>query len=91
MNLVKLGPGDEIVEHVNDEFDVVLVVLHGSGHVVLDGAAHAVTASTLLHLDAGRRRAIRASLYGLGCVSVIVARPGPSVGSRRHTAGPRRE
>ncbi len=85
------GVGERRRRAVNDELDVVLVVLRGSGHVVLDGDTHPVTADTLVHVDAGQRRSISAGLDGLGYVSVPRRRPGLSVGSRRHRQGPRYE
>ena len=36
-NLVRLDPAHQMAEHVNDEVDVLLVALAGSGQIVLGG------------------------------------------------------
>jgi quercetin dioxygenase-like cupin family protein len=39
-NLVRLGQGDRIERHRNDEVDVLMVVISGRGELTLDGQIH---------------------------------------------------
>jgi quercetin dioxygenase-like cupin family protein len=39
-NLVRLGRGDRIAPHRNDEVEVLVVVVAGRGQLTLDGQAH---------------------------------------------------
>jgi quercetin dioxygenase-like cupin family protein len=57
-------------EHVNDERDVLLVVLEGTGTVELDGEAHGVEAGTAVVLPRGCRRRVAAGPGGLRYLSV---------------------
>ena len=63
-------PGHEVVEHVNEELDVLVVVLGGSGWVVVDGERHDVAAGTAILVPRGARRAIAAGERGLRYLSV---------------------
>ena len=59
-NLVTLGPGEAIGDHVNDEVDQLLVVQVGAGVVVVDGVEYPVETETLLLIPSGCSREIRA-------------------------------
>jgi len=60
VNLLVFDADDGVVEHVNDEVDVLLVGVAGAGVVVVDGTDHAVGAKQALVIPKGARRAIRA-------------------------------
>ena len=64
-NLVRLGPGGAVAEHVNDEVDVLLVVLAGSGRAVVDGRPVELLADRVVAVPRGARRAVSAGEGGL--------------------------
>lgn len=63
-------------EHVNDERDVLLVVLAGSGTVFVEGKAHAVAASQAILVEKGRTRRIESGPDGIRYLSVHLRRAG---------------
>jgi quercetin dioxygenase-like cupin family protein len=67
-------------EHVNDERDVVVVAVAGSGRAWVDGAEHRLAPGTALVIEKGRRRRIAAGRGGLRYVSVHRRRGGLSIG-----------
>lgn len=70
-NLVHLEPGSGIGEHVNDEVDVLVVVLDGSGTAAVDGSTPATLGPQVLALlPKGSRRRIDAGPDGLRYLSV---------------------
>jgi len=74
-NLVRLEPGHEIGAHRNDDVDVLLVVVEGSGELVVDQRSHPLTPATLAHLPRGAVRAIRAGDTALVYLSIHRRRP----------------
>jgi len=60
-NLVVLGAGGGVAEHVNAEVEVLLVAVAGEGVVTLDGARLTLRAGQALVVPKGSRRAIAAS------------------------------
>jgi quercetin dioxygenase-like cupin family protein len=60
-NLVKLGAGRSVGDHRNDEVDVLLVGVGGTGVVVVDGAEHPLRPHRLVLVRKGARRHIAAS------------------------------
>lgn len=80
-NLVVLGPGGRIGEHVNAGVDVLIVVLAGSATVVVDDAVLPVAVHDLVFLPRGARRAVDAGPEGVRYVGTHVARPGLTIGS----------
>lgn len=82
-NLVRLSAGAEIGEHRNDEVDVLLSVLAGSGTLVVDGVVHDLTAGHLALVARGGRRAVRAAAEGIVYLSIHRSRSGLSIGPRR--------
>jgi quercetin dioxygenase-like cupin family protein len=76
VNLVRLEPGAEIGEHVNNELEVVLAVLEGSGEVIVNGVGAPLQPSTLAFLSRGARRAIRAGPLPLVYLSMHRRREG---------------
>ena len=59
-NLTVLGAGDSIASHVNDDVDVLLIVLSGSGTLVLNGDRMAVVADVIAMIPRGWERSIEA-------------------------------
>lgn len=56
VNVVRLDPSQSIAEHVNREIDVLFVVLHGAGWLVIDGHAHGLSQHSLINVPAGAAR-----------------------------------
>lgn len=81
-NLVVLGPGGMIGEHVNDVVDVLIVVVGGSATVVVNEVALPVALHDLVFVPRLAPRAIKAGPDGVRYLSTHVARPGLTVGSR---------
>ncbi len=55
-NLVRFPAGRGVGEHVNDEVEVLLVGVSGSGVVLVEGEEHAVSAGVLAFVPKGARR-----------------------------------
>jgi quercetin dioxygenase-like cupin family protein len=56
VNLLRLPSGDGVAEHVNNEVDVLLVIMEGSGELVVDGVTYALSAGRALLAPRGARR-----------------------------------
>ncbi len=69
-NLVRFGPGREVGEHPNDEVDVLLLGVSGSGAVVVDGEEHALEVGKLVFVPKGSRRSIRSASEGFAYLTV---------------------
>jgi quercetin dioxygenase-like cupin family protein len=69
-NLVRLGVGDRIQPHRNDEVDVLVVVVSGRGELTLGGQVHPLAPTTLVHVPKGTVRAIAAVDGPLAYLSV---------------------
>lgn len=81
-NLVHLDPGHEMGEHVNDEVDVLVVVLAGGGHAVVDASTVELRPHVVAHLVKGSRRSIHAGPEGLAYLTVHRRRGGLTIGAR---------
>ena len=81
-NLVRLAPGRSIEEHRNDEVDVLLVVRSGDGELVVDGAAHPLSPTTIAVVPRGTLRTITAGRDGIAYLSVHRRRSGLEIGDR---------
>jgi quercetin dioxygenase-like cupin family protein len=86
-NLVVLGSGSGIGQHRNDDVDVLIVVLGGSGRVVVDDVAWPVAAHDFIFVPRGSRRSIAADGDGIRYLSTHIARPGPTIGTARPGGG----
>lgn len=75
-NLVRLEPGHAMDEHVNREVDVLVVVLTGSGHLVLDTRTVPLAPQVVAHVPKGASRAIHAGPSGLDYLTVHRRRAG---------------
>jgi quercetin dioxygenase-like cupin family protein len=69
-NLVRLGRGDRIQPHRNDEVEVLVVVVLGRGELTLDGQVHQLAPMVVAHLPKGTVRAIAAVDGPLAYLSV---------------------
>lgn len=69
-------------EHVNDERDVVVVGISGSGTLVVDDVEHAVGAATVVVVGKGRRRRLTAGPSGLRYLTVHRRRGGLAIAPR---------
>jgi quercetin dioxygenase-like cupin family protein len=85
-NLVRLGEGDRIQPHRNDEVDVLVVVVSGRGELTLGGQVHPLAPTTLVHVPKGTVRAIAAVDGPLAYLSVHRRR---SAGLQIGSANPR--
>ena len=56
-NLVRFGPGQGVGEHVNDEIEVMVLGVSGSGIVTVDREEHALSSGRLVFIPKGARRA----------------------------------
>jgi quercetin dioxygenase-like cupin family protein len=59
-NLVRLGRGDRIQPHRNDEVEVLVGVVLGRGELTLDGQVHQLAPMVIAHLPKGTVRVIAA-------------------------------
>jgi quercetin dioxygenase-like cupin family protein len=75
-NLVRLGQGDRIEPHRNNEVDVLVVVVAGRGELILEGQVHELAPMALAHLPKGAVRAVVAFDGPLVYLSVHRRRPG---------------
>jgi quercetin dioxygenase-like cupin family protein len=57
-NLIRLGLGDRIQPHRNDEVEVLMVVVAGRGDFTLDGQVHPLAPMALGHVPKGTVRAV---------------------------------
>ena len=69
-NLVRLGQGDCIAPHRNNEVEVLVVVVSGRGELTLDGQVHRLAPMVVAHLPKGTVRAIAAHGGPLAYLSV---------------------
>jgi quercetin dioxygenase-like cupin family protein len=84
-NVVVLAPRTSVAEHVNDEVDVLVIVLAGSGRAEVDGDAHPLHPGVLVHVPKHSTRSIAAGdAAPLVYTTVHRSRPGLGIG----TAGP---
>ncbi len=74
-NLIRLGLGDRIQPHRNDEVEVLMVVVAGRGELTLDGQVHPLAPMALVHVPKGTVRAVVAVDGPLAYLSVHRRRP----------------
>lgn len=82
-NLVRLGPGGSIGGHVNQEVDVLIVVISGSGTLRIDGSDAALAADVVAHVPKDTRRAVTAGAEGVAYLTVHRRRGGIGLGPTR--------
>jgi quercetin dioxygenase-like cupin family protein len=59
VNMVRFPPGRGVGEHVNEEVDVLVIGVSGSGVVAVDGYEHHLRAGTVAFVPKGARRSTR--------------------------------
>ena len=69
-NLVRLRPGSEISEHVNDEVDVLVFVQSGGGELTIDGETHPLRGDVLALVPRGATRQVSAGVFGITYLSI---------------------
>ena len=70
VNLVQFTEGEGVGEHVNDEVDVLLVGVSGSGEVRINDTLHRLYSGTLIHIPKGVRHSTRAISANLAYLTV---------------------
>lgn len=86
-NLVRFAVGGGVGEHVNDEVDVLVVGVAGTGMVGVDGEEHALSAGVLVFVPKVTRRWIRSASDDFAYLSVHRRRGGLRVGRRGQRSG----
>lgn len=69
-NLIRFPQGEGVGEHVNEEVDVLLIGVSGSGVVTLEGREHALEAGVLLLVPKGARRSTRSTSESFSYLTV---------------------
>ena len=69
-NLVRFEAGRGVGEHVNDEVDVLIVGVSGSGLVSVDGEEHPLSNGVMVFVPRGARRYTRAVSEDFAYLSV---------------------
>ncbi len=82
VNVVRLEPGGEMADHVNDEVDVLYVALTGQADLFVGDRHTPLRPGTVAHVPRGSRRRLRAD-SAFGYLSVHRRRPGPVIASPR--------
>lgn len=80
-NLVRFDAGGGVAEHANEEVDVLLVGVTGSGVAVVDGEELALEAGSLVFAPKGARRSVRALSDGFSYLTVHRRRGPLRIGS----------
>lgn len=60
-NLVRFASGEGVGEHVNDEVDVLVLGMSGSGVISIDGNERSLAPGTITAVPKGARRSIRSA------------------------------
>ena len=60
VNLVLFHAGEGVEEHINNEVDVLMIGISGSGTVMIDGMPHSLPAGHCVVVPKGARRSTRA-------------------------------
>jgi quercetin dioxygenase-like cupin family protein len=69
-NLVRFEAGGGVGEHVNDEVDVIIVGVSGSGSVKVDGEEYPLSKGTMTFVPWGARRSTQATFGDFAYLSV---------------------
>jgi quercetin dioxygenase-like cupin family protein len=70
VNLVQFTEGEGVGDHVNDEVDVLLVGVSGSGEVRINGTLHWLSSGTLVLLPKGAQRSTRGTSANFAYLTV---------------------
>jgi quercetin dioxygenase-like cupin family protein len=88
VNLVALGRAGSVGSHRNDEVDVLLTVVAGSGTLTVDGAVLRLTPAVAVLVPRGARRGVTAGPEGIRYLTVHRARGPLQVGGKRLAGEP---
>jgi mannose-6-phosphate isomerase-like protein (cupin superfamily) len=69
-NLVRLDADGAIESHVNNEVDVLIAVVSGCGHLLIDDASHDLRGDMIALVPKGARRTIVADVRGMSYLSI---------------------
>src|SRR5215213_10161988 len=86
-NLVRFETAGGVQEHLNDEVDVLIVGVSGTGTVHVDGKEYPVSNGTLVFIPRGAQRSTRAASEDFAYLSVH-RRRGPLRIGVRPASGP---
>ncbi len=81
-NLVRFSPGQGVGEHVNDEVEVIVVGVSGSGIVRVDREERALSAGVLVFIPKGARRSTASASGDFAYLSVHRRRRPQQIGLR---------
>jgi quercetin dioxygenase-like cupin family protein len=81
VNLVRFPAGRGAGEHVNEEIDVLVVGVSGSGVVAVDGYEHHLRAGTVAFVPKGARRSTRSESEDFAYLTVHRRRGPLQIGS----------
>jgi quercetin dioxygenase-like cupin family protein len=81
VNLVRFPAGRGAGEHVNEEIDVLVVGVSGSGVVAVDGYEHHLRAGTVAFVPKGARRSTRSESGDFAYLTVHPRRGPLQIGS----------
>ena len=79
-NLVRFGTGHGVGDHVNDEVEVIILGVSGSGIVTVDREEHALSAGILVFIPKGARRSTVSTSEDLAYLTVHRRRGPPQIG-----------
>ncbi|MFI6284966.1 cupin domain-containing protein [Streptomyces sp. NPDC051018] len=78
-NIIRMRPGARIDSHVENDLDVLLCVLDGSGELESDAGPQHLEPGAVAWFPRGARRALAAGPDGLVCLTSHPRRPGLSI------------
>jgi len=61
VNLVRFPVGKGVNEHVNEDVDVLVIGMSGSGIVTIDGAEHSLSVGTIASIPKGTQRSTKST------------------------------
>jgi quercetin dioxygenase-like cupin family protein len=82
VNLVHLAAGGSIGAHVNNDVDVAMSVMTGSGALVVDGVRHDLSVGVFVSIPKGVHREVRAGSGGMTYLSIHRRRGPLAIGVR---------
>jgi len=74
VNLVRFPPGKGVGEHVNEEIDVLVIGVSGSGIVAVNGCEQHLRAGTVAFIPKGARRSTRSESGDFAYLTVHLRR-----------------
>jgi quercetin dioxygenase-like cupin family protein len=81
-NLVRFSSGGGVGKHTNEEVDVILVGVSGSGRAVLEGTEHHLTSGRILLVPRGASREIQSTSEDFAYLSIHRRRGPVKLGQR---------